>query len=66
MPRDQLGNKILQNKLKKFYALTLGRFLLNFMIKSVWLILNFYDFKIDTNNDGIVNWLDFEAAVEVD
>jgi len=41
MPRDQLGNKILQNKLKKFYALTL-----------------------DTNNDGIVNWLDFEAAVE--
>ena len=36
------------------------------MIKSVWLILNFYDLKKDTNNDGIVNWLDFEAAVEVD
>lgn len=30
------------------------------------MILNFYDLKKDTNNDGIVNWLDFEAAVEVD
>jgi hypothetical protein len=26
---------------------------------------DFYLYLIDTNNDGLVNWTDFEAAIEV-
>lgn len=25
----------------------------------------FYTLTLDTNNDGLVNWTDFEAAIEV-
>ncbi len=46
-----------------------NNFLLKHLVKKYLITKkkkeDFYLYLIDTNNDGLVNWTDFEAAIEV-
>lgn len=60
MPRDNIP-KTAVKKLQQFFNKTLGK-------DSIFLLildLIFIDEHLDTNDDGLVNWTDFEAAIEV-
>jgi hypothetical protein len=59
MPRDNIPQSATK-KLQQFFTKTLGKNI--FFIPIIIIIILLY---IDTNNDGLVNWTDFEAAIEV-
>jgi hypothetical protein len=61
MPRDNIPQSATK-KLQQFFTKTLGKDVLFFFIPIIIIIILLY---IDTNNDGLVNWTDFEAAIEV-
>ncbi len=60
MSRDNIPKTSLK-KLEQFFTKTLGNNLESDLTLGNFMILLF----IDTNNDGLVNWTDFEAAIEV-
>lgn len=49
-------------KLEQFFTKTLGKSFAN-IFSTRW--DHTFFFCTDTNNDGLVNWTDFEAAIEV-
>ena len=57
MPRDNIPQSATK-KLQQFFTKTLGKPL------SMEHSFNLCLFVLDTNNDGLVNWTDFEAAIE--
>jgi hypothetical protein len=63
MPRENIPKASLK-KLEQFFSKTLGK---EIQIYFLYEKLNDYSLFlfIDTNNDGLVNWTDFEAAIEV-
>jgi hypothetical protein len=58
MPRDNIPKSSVK-KLQQFFTKTLGKEI------QLGIFLIFFLLFIDTNNDGLVNWTDFEAAIEV-
>jgi hypothetical protein len=60
MPRDNIPASTAK-KLTQFFTKTLGKY-----DDDDELSMNTYrSLLLDTNNDGLVNWTDFEAAIEV-
>jgi hypothetical protein len=58
MPRDNIPQSATK-KLQQFFTKTLGK-----IFPSCFLSHHDEIFIVDTNNDGLVNWTDFEAAIE--
>lgn len=53
---------ILNQRLTKFFTLTLGKLILfHIDLNFTYKVFKF----LDKNNDGLINWNDFEAAIEV-
>ena len=58
MPRENIPKSSLK-KLEQFFTKTLGK--AHCLSQTTVRLVS----RLDTNNDGLVNWTDFEAAIEV-